>query len=180
MASLQLVFPPLTGVNYPYLSTPSLMAYVLEKSSHPVSQIDLNMAVVDWLLQPQTVDLWIERAKDTLARFKGREIEGREVVEYARAASLAVRGDALLASLPVALRTIRSKEALADPARIAHADKVIAEALEAASVAHPPRAHQPDRACVAVFGVLAVRTQGGRRGPEQPCLFHLRPDAVAG
>lgn len=30
MASLQLVFPPLTGVNYPYLSTPSLMAYVLE------------------------------------------------------------------------------------------------------------------------------------------------------
>lgn len=138
MASLQLVFPPLTGVNYPYLSTPSLMAYVLENSSHPVSQIDLNMAVVDWLLQPQTVGLWIERAKAILARFKGREIQGQEVVEYARAASLAVRGEALRAALPTALQIIRTKDALADPAQMAYADKVIAEALQAASIAHPP------------------------------------------
>lgn len=138
MASLQLIFPPLTGVNYPYLSTPSLMAYILEKSSHPVSQIDLNMAVVEWLLRPQTVGLWIERANYMLARFKGREIQGREVIEYARAASLVVRGEALQAALPAALQTIRSKEALTNPAHIAYADKVIAEALEAASIAHSP------------------------------------------
>ena len=28
MASLQLVFPPLTGVNYPYLSTPAAAAFL--------------------------------------------------------------------------------------------------------------------------------------------------------
>ena len=71
MARLELIFPPLTGVNYPYLSTAVLKAYVEANSAHTVGQHDLNMALVDWLLRPQTVRYYAAKAQAALDALQG-------------------------------------------------------------------------------------------------------------
>jgi anaerobic magnesium-protoporphyrin IX monomethyl ester cyclase len=139
MASIDLVFPPLTGVNYPYLSTPSLLAYVRSHSTHTARQHDLNIAVVNWLLKPETVGLWVEEARRIVERLKDKHLDGRDTIRYARAAALALRGEALQNALPVALEAVRSREALGDPQGIAMADRIIAEALDAACVGYAPQ-----------------------------------------
>jgi anaerobic magnesium-protoporphyrin IX monomethyl ester cyclase len=139
MASVDLVFPPLTGVNYPYLSTPSLLAYIRANSSHVARQHDLNLEVVRHLLRPATVAAHVETARAILRGLRGRTLDSRESLLYARAADLALRGDTLVAALPAALAALRSPAAFDDPTEIGLADQIVADALDAASVAHPPQ-----------------------------------------
>jgi anaerobic magnesium-protoporphyrin IX monomethyl ester cyclase len=138
VASVDLVFPPLTGANYPYLSTPALLAYVRTDSTHIARQHDLNIDAVAWLLSHETVAARIRAAREIVSNLRGRELDGRQSILYARAADLALRGDTLLAALPHALAAIRSTEAIANPAEIAIADQIITAALDANAVGYAP------------------------------------------
>ncbi|WP_437552545.1 radical SAM protein [Sorangium sp. So ce367] len=140
MASLDLVFPPLTGVSYPYLSTAALTAYVRQESDHRVQQHDLNYKVVDWLLRPTTVSRWIERAERCIAADAGRTLDGRDAFRFAQCADLVMKGPAILELLPKALEVVRSTSGIAHPGEVAAADRIVAAALAAARVGSPPEA----------------------------------------
>lgn len=137
MARLELVFPPLTGVNYPYLSTAVLKAYVEANSAHTVGQHDLNMALVDWLLRPETVRHYAARAQAALDALEGPALDLQQSLVYARCLDLTLQAESLALALPDALRVVRDPAAIHDATAIAAADRVISAALDAASAARP-------------------------------------------
>jgi hypothetical protein len=137
MATLDLVFPPLTGTNYPYLSTAALAAFVLQESDHRVRQIDLNNRCVNWLLKPDTLLAWLDEAERQLRKPSPRVLNGSEAFQYWRRAQFVSRGRALAAVVPLAVATLRDAESLRFPSEIAAADSLIAEALDAATVGYP-------------------------------------------
>lgn len=137
MAKLELIFPPLTGVNYPYLSTAVLKAYVEANSDHTVGQHDLNMALVDWLLRPETLAYWASRAEAALNGLAGDPLSIEPGLTYARAMDLRLQADSLARALPQALAVVRDPGAIHDPDAIAAADRVIAAVLDAPSATRP-------------------------------------------
>ncbi|GAA2295882.1 hypothetical protein GCM10010149_50230 [Nonomuraea roseoviolacea subsp. roseoviolacea] len=138
MATLDLVFPPLTGANYPYLSTAVLKAYVRQESRHKVGQADLNLRYIRHLLTPEAVRERVAAAETTARALERRSLTGREAFHLQHCLDVAGRGPAVADLLPAALRAVRSAAAVNDATEMAVADTVIAEALSAATVDRPP------------------------------------------
>ena len=130
MTSADLIFPPLTGVNYPYLSTPSLVAFVKENSAHTVCQTDLNTRYVAHALSSSVIERRLQQAHDLLRCLdKKPDIRWRDAITYARAVRAVERSPYFVDAVENSLRTLRSANLLKYPRQIERADQVIKEAL---------------------------------------------------
>ncbi|MFG6202605.1 B12-binding domain-containing radical SAM protein [Nonomuraea sp. JJY05] len=132
------MFPPLTGANYPYLSTAVLKAYVQQESRHEVTQADLNLRYIQHLLTPQAVRELVTTAEARTRPLERRSLSGSEAFHLQHGLDVISRGPAVAALLPAALRAVRSAASVNDATEMAVADTVIAEAISAATVDRPP------------------------------------------
>jgi len=67
--SYLLLFPPSWAQTQPYLSLPSLTAF-LRKQGHSVSQKDLNIEFIYWLCQPSIINKLYNNVSDKLVEDK--------------------------------------------------------------------------------------------------------------
>src|SRR5580693_4897681 len=135
---VDLTFSPLTGVTTPYLSTPVLSAYVKSESAHSASQMDLNLRLVSYLLEPDVLSSYVHRAARFVEEMGQTRMDGADAMRFARCAMLATSGPSLIEALPHALDVVRSDRALFEPGEVALADRIIAEALNAVTALTPP------------------------------------------
>jgi len=138
MLTVDLVFPPLIGTNYPYLSTAVLAAFVEQESSHRVRQFDLNNRYINRLLRPATVSERVSTAHHIISDLARSHLDAGSAVEFAQCLTAISRGETVGAVLPAALQTLRSTDGIANPHDVAAADAVIQDAVRAASVGRAP------------------------------------------
>ncbi|MEU8610974.1 radical SAM protein [Actinoplanes sp. NPDC048791] len=134
---VDLVFPPLTGIAYPYLSTAVLAAYVHDRSVHRVKQVDLNLRFVQHQLTTHTLEANIAAAEARVRELDRRAVNGQEQVEYGRCARLVNRRETIVDGLPAALSTIRDATEQ-DPRTLDEAYRIVRWALDAATAVRPP------------------------------------------
>ena len=138
MARVALVYPPTSDPTAPYLSLPTLTAF-LRANGVFVLPIDANVEAFDALLAEAPLAAIRDRVEARIADLDGRpSLDHAGQLEYA--ALWRARGDAHAAPRGIerAKATLRDGEAFYDPARYAAAVGTIEAALHAVSAAHYP------------------------------------------
>ncbi len=103
--NVALIFPPQGHFTQPYLSLPSLAAYLRVHGVGRVEQLDESILAYDWFLSRPRLELALSRirAGEGLASLDARERLGFSEMElYQRLSEIDLAGDAVAAGLDVA------------------------------------------------------------------------------
>jgi len=136
-----LVFPPQGHFTQPYLSLPSLTAYLRANGVPDVWQLDENIAAYDWFLSKERLERSLERirAPGKLAELEARpELRFSEMERYQTLSEIALIGDEVAGSIEEAKRVIRSKEDFYDYQRYLWAGRTIEQGLRIVSQEFAP------------------------------------------
>ncbi|HED65545.1 MAG TPA: radical SAM protein [Planctomycetes bacterium] len=135
-----LLFPPQGHFTQPYLSLPSLTAY-LRTHGHEVEQFDENIEAYDHFLS----EAYLRRALEKIdARARMAELDAKselvfsDMERYQVLSEIAVAGDEVAGSIEEAKRVIRSKEDFYDYERYLWAGRTIEQGLRIVSTAFAP------------------------------------------
>ena len=138
MVDVALVYPPTCDPTAPYLSVPTLTAW-LRREGISVLPIDGNVGAWDWLLRRDRLAPLAERARKRLDRLerKGRLVH---VEQLADAALWQARGDAEHApgSIDDAVAVLRDRTRFFEPADYDAAIATVESALRLVGAAHAP------------------------------------------
>jgi radical SAM superfamily enzyme YgiQ (UPF0313 family) len=136
-----LVFPPQGHFTQPYLSLPTLAAYLRQNGYEDVHQLDVNIASYDHFLSRDRLAMALERlnareelaALDALGRLSFTQME-----RYQRLSEIALVGEEVVASIEEAKRVIRSPEDFYDYERYLWAGRTMEQALRIVSAEYEP------------------------------------------
>jgi hypothetical protein len=138
MVDCALVYPPTCDPTAPYLSVPTLAAW-LRREGLSVMSIDANVLAWDWLLRRERLGPLAERVEKRLERLerKGRLVH---VEQLAYAALWQARGDAEAAprAIDQAVAVLRDRERFFDAATYDGAIATVESALRLVGAAHAP------------------------------------------
>jgi len=127
-----LVFPPQGHFTQPYLSLPSLTAYLRANGVPDVWQLDENIAAYDWFLSRERLERSLARiqAPARLAELEAKpELVFSDMERYQTLSEIALIGDEVAASIEEAKRVLRSKEDFYDYERYLWAGRTVEQGL---------------------------------------------------
>src|SRR5659263_307903 len=134
----KLIFPPQWIPTQPYLSLPTLAAY-LRANNCDVQQIDVNVSFYDHLLNKNGLGDYLER---TRLKFKkldsNNELSPQLQKQYAALCSSILFGDYVINGVEEAKKIIKSKEDFYDIEKLFKAFKILELGLKLASSAYYP------------------------------------------
>ena len=136
-----LIFPPQGHFTQPYLSLPSLTAWLRQNGIEDVEQIDANIDAYDWFLSKERLGRSLERlhageglaALDQLDRLGFSEME-----RYQRLSEIEVCGEEVVARIEEAKRVMRTPEEFYDYERYLWAGRTIEQGLRLFSAEFAP------------------------------------------
>jgi anaerobic magnesium-protoporphyrin IX monomethyl ester cyclase len=134
----KLLFPPQWIPTQPYLSLPSLTAF-LKANNCDVEQIDINVSFYDYLLSKNGLPVYYEQAK-----LKFRELDSRNELppplqkQYAALGSSMLFGDYIINSIEDAKKILKNKKDFYDIEKLFKAFKILELGLKLASSAYYP------------------------------------------
>jgi len=136
--SVYLIFPPMWSPKQPYLSLPSLTAY-LKMHGFQVRQRDLNIETFNDFLTEGRIHSSLERIKSRISGLeKAPALSTDEVNEYTALARAATTAPHIAGVLNEANRMIRNPKTFYDPPQFSRARKIQEEALKIISTAYYP------------------------------------------
>jgi radical SAM superfamily enzyme YgiQ (UPF0313 family) len=127
-----LVFPPQGHFTQPYLSLPSLAAYLRANGYGEVWQLDENIEAYDHFLSRARLERALERiqAPRRLAELEARpELVFSEMERYQTLSEIALSGEEVARSIEEAKRVLRSKEEFYDYERYLWAGRTVEKGL---------------------------------------------------
>ncbi len=127
-----LVFPPQGHFTQPYLSLPSLKAYLNQNGIEDVSQLDVNIEAYDHFLSAERLARSLERvrANDRLAELEAQDalrFSGME--RYQTLSEIALVGEYVVDSIEEAKRVLRSRDEFYDYKRYLWAGRTVEQGL---------------------------------------------------
>ena len=136
-----LVFPPQGHFTQPYLSLPSLTAYLRMHGYDEVTQLDENIAAYDHFLSKARIEraLGRIRAPAKLAELEGKDgLVFSEMERYQTLSEIALIGDDVARSIEEAKRVLRSKEDFYDYEKYLWAGRTVEQGLRIVSQEFAP------------------------------------------
>jgi len=131
-----MLFPPLGSITHPYLSLPSLAAF-LRCRGHDVRQSDIGVRAIDALLMPNNLRKLHSVIVDALDDVgKKSSAYDRKRLNALWAAYLCA--DHVIENIETAKRTLRSSNDFYDPVKYLFASNIVKRALDLLSAAHYP------------------------------------------
>jgi len=136
-----LVFPPQGHFTQPYLSLPSLTAYLRMHGYDEVTQLDENIAAYDWFLSKERLERSLARIQ---APAKLAELEKKETLvfsdmeRYQTLSEIALIGDDVARSIEEAKRVIRSPKDFYDYEKYLWAGRTVEQGLRIVSTEFAP------------------------------------------
>ena len=127
-----LIFPPQGHFTQPYLSLPSLKAYLNQNGIEDVSQLDVNIEAYDHFLSAERLACSLERvrANDRLAELEAQDalrFSGME--RYQTLSEIALVGEYVVDSIEEAKRVLRSRDEFYDYKRYLWAGRTVEQGL---------------------------------------------------
>jgi len=136
--SIYLIFPPMWSPKQPYLSLPSLTAY-LKKSGFTVKQRDLNIETFNYFLKGERIDPAVAKIKDRIECLEKRPfLTTAGVNEYTALARAETLAPYIQSHLDRANGIIRDQEDFFIPEKFSRARRIQNEALKIISSAYYP------------------------------------------
>ncbi len=136
-----LVFPPQGHFTQPYLSLPSLTAYLRANGVGEVWQLDENIEAYDHFLSAERLGRSLERirAGEELARLDARpELRFSDMSRYQVLSEVALIGDEVARTIDEAKRVLRSKQEFYDYERYLWAGRTVEQGLRIFSQEYAP------------------------------------------
>jgi radical SAM superfamily enzyme YgiQ (UPF0313 family) len=136
-----LVFPPQGHFTQPYLSLPSLAAYLRVHGVGRVEQFDESILAYDHFLSRARIERSLAhlRARDVLAELDRAEALGFSAMErYQTYSEIALAGDSVAASIDEAKRVLRSPREFYDYERYLWAGRTVEQGLRIVSAEFAP------------------------------------------
>jgi radical SAM superfamily enzyme YgiQ (UPF0313 family) len=136
-----LIFPPQGHFTQPYLSLPSLAAYLRENGVGEVSLIDASIEAYDHFLSRERLQRSMDRlrAGEGLARLDARgSLSFSEMERYQLLSEIELAGPALVERIDEAKRVIRTPESFYDYERYLWAGRTIEQGLRLFSAEYAP------------------------------------------
>src|SRR5659263_702859 len=134
----KLIFPPQWIPTQPYLSLPTLAAY-LRANNCDVQQIDVNVSFYDHLLSKNGLGDYLERARLKFKKLdSNNELSPQLQKQYAALCSSILFGDYVINGVEDAKKIIKSKEDFYDIEKLFKAFKILELGLKLASSAYYP------------------------------------------
>ncbi len=136
-----LIFPPQGHFTQPYLSLPSLTAYLRQNGIDDVTQMDVNMAAYDWFLSKERLALSLERigAEEKLAALDAKdELVFSDMEQYQTLSEIALIGQEVADSIEEAKSVIRTPEKFYDYERYLWAGRTMEQGLRLFSTEFAP------------------------------------------
>jgi anaerobic magnesium-protoporphyrin IX monomethyl ester cyclase len=136
-----LVFPPQGHFTQPYLSLPSLAAWLRHNGVGEVEQLDESIEAYDHFLSPARLRRSLERVRagEGLARLEARSGLGfSEMERYQTLSEIALIGDEVAERIDEAKRVLRTPSAFYDYERYLWAGRTVEQALRLISAEFAP------------------------------------------
>lgn len=136
-----LVFPPQGHFTQPYLSLPSLAAYLRANSKHEVTLFDANIEAYDHFLSKERLGRSLEklRASEELAKLDTQDtLNFSDMERYQLLSEMNLIGEDLVAGIEEAKRVIRTPESFYDYERYLWAGRTIEQGLRLFSAEYAP------------------------------------------
>ncbi len=134
----KLIFPPQWIPTQPYLSIPSLTAF-LRASQYDVEQMDINVSFYDDMLSKSALSGYHERAYSKFQELESRkELPPAFQKQYATLSSSILFSDYILDEIDDAKKTLRDKDKFYDIEELFRAFKILELGLKLASAAYYP------------------------------------------
>ena len=138
---VSLIFPPQGHFTQPYLSLPSLTAWLRMHGIEEVSQLDVNIEAYEHILSRKRLLRSIERVRAGagLASLEAREQLGfTEMEQYQRLSEIELIGERVADSIEEAVRVLRTPEEFYDYERYLWAGRTVEQALRLFSAEFAP------------------------------------------
>ncbi len=136
-----LIFPPQGHFTQPYLSLPSLAAFLRQNGYDDVHQLDVNIEAYDHFLSKERLTRSLERidAKARLAELDAQEqLVFSDMERYQTLSEVALVGETVADSIEEAKRVLRSGEEFYDYERYLWAGRTMEQALRIFSAEYAP------------------------------------------
>ncbi len=135
-----LVFPPQGHFTAPYLSLPSLAAYLRSHGVDEVRQLDANIEAYDHFLSPGRLALALERVRSrgSLADFPHAELTYAHMEPYQALSEIELLGEELVERIQEAKHVLRTESEFYDYERYLWAGRTIEQALRLFSAEFAP------------------------------------------
>ena len=136
-----LVFPPQGHFTQPYLSLPSLTAYLRQQGVQDVAQLDESIAAYDHFLTGERLARSLERvaAGEGLATLEDRDaLVYTEMDRYQLLSEIELVGESVVESIDEAKRVLRSPDDFYDYERYLWAGRTVEQALRLFSAEYAP------------------------------------------
>jgi radical SAM superfamily enzyme YgiQ (UPF0313 family) len=134
----KLIFPPQWIPTQPYLSLPSLAAF-LKANKCEVEQIDINVSFYDHVLSKKGLQVYYDRAQIKFQELEsGKELSPELQKQYAVLSSSILFGNRVINGVSEAKKIIQSKEDFYDIEKLFNAFKILELGLKLASSAYYP------------------------------------------
>ncbi|MFT5289429.1 MAG: anaerobic magnesium-protoporphyrin IX monomethyl ester cyclase [Planctomycetota bacterium] len=136
-----LVFPPQGHFTQPYLSLPSLAAYLKQNGYDDVHQLDVNIDAYDHFLSKERLELSLERIAERgeLERLESQEqLSFSDMTRYQLLSEVGTIGHAIAGSIEEAKAVVRSPQDFYDYKRYIWAGRTIEQGLRIFSEEYAP------------------------------------------
>lgn len=129
-----LLYPPHASITHPYLSLPTLSAY-LRRAGFEVLQRDAGIEAFDLMMEPEYIDVCLQKIRDTLGQpqFPRIQRKKRAILELAQAS-----GDFVLGNLVEAKDFFRRSKGFFDVDVYIKNHNVLKRAMGIVSAAYYP------------------------------------------
>lgn len=141
-----LVFPPQGHFTQPYLSLPSLKAFLVANGIPDVTMIDASILSYDHFLSPErlTRSLARIRPREGLAELEAKgQLSFSEMERYQRLSEIALVGEEVVARIDEAKRVLRTPAEFYDYRRYLWAGRTVEQALRLFSAEFAPTRLSP-------------------------------------
>lgn len=141
-----LVFPPQGHFTQPYLSLPSLAAFLRQNGVEDVTLIDASIESYDHFLSPERLARSLERVKprEGLAELEAKgSLSFSEMERYQRLSEIALVGEEVVARIEEAKRVLRTSSEFYDYRRYLWAGRTVEQALRLFSAEFAPTRLSP-------------------------------------
>ncbi len=139
--NVALIFPPQGHFTQPYLSLPSLAAWLRQNGVPNVELIDANIEAYDWILSKERLALSLERlrASGEFAALDAKPSLGySEMERYQQLSEVELIGDEVVASIEAAKKVLRTAAQFYDYERYLWAGRTIEQGLRMFSAEFAP------------------------------------------
>jgi len=136
-----LLFPPQGHFTQPYLSLPSLTAWLKQNGFEDVTQMDLSMLAFDTFLSPERLRRSLEsiRARGSFESLNEREsLTFSEMESYQARSEIELTAEAVIENIDGAKQVMRNEEEFYDHERYLWAGRTIEQALRLFSAEYAP------------------------------------------